>query len=60
VEAFNDRFGTMNEKLDRLRVKTREDGGVDSLMALSLCHLIKGDTEMAIEYLFEARRRSVN
>ena len=60
VEAFNDRFGTLNEKLDMLRAKTRKDGGVDSLMALSLCHLIKGDTEMAIEYLFEARRRSVN
>lgn len=57
VEVYADRYGTLDEKIERLTLADRESG---NLISLSLCHLFKGDSDSALEYLFEARRLTVN
>jgi len=58
VEAYTDRYGTLDEKIDFLKERAEKDR--DSLISLSLCHLFKGETDTAIDYLFEAKKRSLN
>ena len=51
VEIYNDKYGTLSEKISSLEYeKTKK-----SLISLSLCHLLKGDTDSAIDYLMKAR-----
>lgn len=53
VDLCNDRFGTLEDKVARLESdinKSREN-----LMKLSLVHLFSGNTDSALDYLFEAR-----
>ncbi|TFH38763.1 MAG: tetratricopeptide repeat protein, partial [Chrysiogenales bacterium] len=40
IETFSDRYGTIEDKIDSLQEKRHEDAR--SLVALSLCHLLKG------------------
>jgi tetratricopeptide (TPR) repeat protein len=54
VEVYTDRYGTIDEKITKLN---ENEEGRDSLISLSLCHLFKGDTDRAIDYLMEARKR---
>lgn len=56
VEAYSDKYGTLDEKIDFLRSNPDRD----NLITLSLCHLFKGETDTAIDYLFEARKKSAN
>jgi tetratricopeptide (TPR) repeat protein len=56
VESFNDRYGTIDEKIDFLKERSADDR--DSLISLSLCHLLKGETDTAIDRLLEAKKRS--
>ena len=56
VEAYSDKYGTMDEKIDFLKANPDRD----NLITLSLCHLFKGETDTAIDYLFEARKKFVN
>ncbi|PKL39095.1 MAG: hypothetical protein CVV44_09520 [Spirochaetae bacterium HGW-Spirochaetae-1] len=58
VEVLTDRFGTIEEKIDILHEKAEHDSS--SLISLSLCHLFKGETDAALDYLFEARKRLLN
>jgi len=58
VEAYTDRYGTLDEKIDFLKERSEKDR--DSLISLSLCHLFKGETDTAIDYLFEAKKRKLN
>jgi len=55
VEAYNDRYGTIDEKIELLREKGDSDR--KSLISLSLCHLFKGETDAAIDYLFKAKKQ---
>jgi tetratricopeptide (TPR) repeat protein len=51
VEIYNDKYGTLSEKISSLEYeKTKK-----SLISLSLCHLLKGDTDSAIDYQMKAR-----
>jgi len=45
-----------DEKIDFL--KSNPDR--ENLITLSLCHLFKGETDTAIDYLFEARKKFMN
>lgn len=51
VEIYNDKYGTLSEKISSLEYETTKK----SLISLSLCHLLKGDTDSAIDYLMKAR-----
>jgi tetratricopeptide (TPR) repeat protein len=57
---LNDRFGTIEEKIQALNEKTKEGEEPDSLISLSLCHMLKGDTDAALECLFEAKKKILN
>ncbi|MCP4137845.1 MAG: tetratricopeptide repeat protein [bacterium] len=57
VEAYDDRYGSINEKIEFLKERTDDS---DNLISLSLCHLLKGETDVAIDYLFEAKKRVLN
>ncbi len=51
VEVYNDKYGTISDKISNLEInKTKKN-----LISLSLCHLLKGDTDSAIDYLLQAR-----
>jgi len=53
VSIYTDKYGTIEEKIHRL-----EAGGLKNsknLISLSLCHLLSGNTDSALEYLFAAR-----
>jgi tetratricopeptide (TPR) repeat protein len=55
VSILTDKYGTIEEKILKLenqRTKTSSD-----LISLSLCCLFSGDTDSAIDYLFEAREK---
>lgn len=52
VDVYTDKYGTLDEKIDKLN----EKDDVKSKVTLSLCHMLKGDTDRAIDYLFEARQ----
>ncbi len=51
VEVYNDKYGTISDKISNLEInKTQKN-----LISLSLCHLLKGDTDSAIDYLVQAK-----
>lgn len=56
VEAYSDKYGTLDEKIDYLKANPDRD----NLISLSLCHLFKGETDTAIDYLFEVRKNFAN
>lgn len=58
VEVYSDKYGDIDQKIELLKEKAVNDR--DSLISLSLCHLLKGETETAIDYLFEAKKRSLD
>ncbi|HQO01517.1 MAG TPA: tetratricopeptide repeat protein [Spirochaetota bacterium] len=60
VEVFTDRYGTIDEKLERLEKKARDNNDPEALISASLCCLFKGDTDRAIDFLFEARDLALN
>jgi len=56
IEALTDKYGTIDDKIETLHAKINDDA--NSLIALSLCHLLKGDTDTAIDYLFKYRKNN--
>ncbi len=56
VEAFDDKYGTIDEKIEIL--KDTVDKDKKNLISLSLCHLFKGETDNAIDYLFQYKKHS--
>ena len=56
VESFTDKYGTIDDKIETLNERIKEDA--NSLISLSLCHLLKGDTDTAIDYLFKSKKNS--
>ncbi len=55
VETYTDKYGTINEKIDFLSKNGTSDK--NSLISLSLCHLFKGETDLALDYLFEVKKQ---
>ncbi len=53
VEVYTDRYGSLDEKIELLQEKNDSN----SLFSLSLCHLFKGETDKAIDYLFEVKKQ---
>lgn len=58
VETLTDRFGTIDDKIELLNQKVYADSS--NLISLSLCHLFKGETDTAIDYLFKFKQKLLN
>ncbi|OHD70706.1 MAG: hypothetical protein A2W19_12050 [Spirochaetes bacterium RBG_16_49_21] len=54
VEIYTDKYGSIDDKIKSLNTKINENP--NNLISLSLCHLLKGDTDSAIDYLFDFRK----
>ncbi len=52
VRVFTDRYGTMEQKIERLET---EEENKKNLISLSLCHLFSGNTDSALDYLMQAK-----
>jgi len=59
LEIYTDRYGTIEDKIAALGEKTTP-GDRDSLLSLSLCYLLAGDPDRAIDLLFEAKKSILN
>ncbi|MCL1865019.1 MAG: hypothetical protein FWF73_04330 [Spirochaetes bacterium] len=55
VSILTDKYGTIEEKIFKLESHPSKTS--DDLISLSLCCLFSGDTDSAIDYLFEAREK---
>ena len=55
VEIYDDRFGSIDEKIEKLEVKVSGNEKPEDMIALSLCYLLKGESDRAIDCLFRAR-----
>ena len=55
VEVFDDGFGTLDVKIEQLEAKAEEEKKPGDLIALSLCYLFKGETDMAVDVLYRAK-----
>lgn len=55
IESLTDKYGTIDDKIEILHERIKEDA--TSLISLSLCHLLKGDTDAAIDYLFKYKKK---
>ena len=55
VSILTDKYGTIEEKI--LRLENHPSKTSSDLISLSLCCLFSGDTDSAIDYLFEAREK---
>ncbi|HSV96416.1 MAG TPA: tetratricopeptide repeat protein [Spirochaetota bacterium] len=59
LEIYTDRYGTIEDKIAALEEKAIP-GDRDGLLSLSLCYLLAGDSDRAIDILFEARKSILN
>ncbi len=55
IDSLTDKYGTIDDKIESLHDRIKDDTG--SLISLSLCHLFKGDTDTAIDYLFKYKKK---
>ena len=55
AETFTDKYGTIDSKIENLEQSARETNDQSKLISLSLCYLLKGDSDSAIKFLFKAR-----
>jgi hypothetical protein len=53
VAIYDDKFGTLEDKISRLQLESKTNR--ESMIKLSLLHLFTGNTDEAIDCLFEAR-----
>ncbi len=60
TEMYADKYGTIDEKIESLKTRARYGQDKEDLIALSLCFLLKGDSDRAIDYLIEARKTLLN
>ncbi len=59
LEIYTDRYGTIEDKIAALGEKATP-GDRDGLLSLSLCYLLAGDPDRAIDLLFEAKKSILN
>lgn len=57
VDILTDKYGTIDNKIDLLKNNNIEG---NNLISLSLCHLFKGETDIAIDYLFKFKKNLLN
>jgi tetratricopeptide (TPR) repeat protein len=55
VGAFEDKLGSLPDKIEKLEEQIAVQKKPDDLIALSLCCLFNGDSNRAIDYLFMAK-----
>ena len=55
VEVFDDRLGSIDDKIVKLEDRLSESEKSGDMIALSLCYLFKGDPDKAIDCLFKAK-----
>ena len=55
VEVYDDRYGSIEDKIQLLEEKTSEESRPGDMIALSLCYLFKGDADHAIDCLLKTR-----
>jgi len=60
VEVFTDRHGSIDTKIHVLKEKVKSGGDRESLISLSLCHMLKGDMDSAMDYLFQAKKQTLH
>ncbi|MBP9021848.1 MAG: tetratricopeptide repeat protein [Spirochaetes bacterium] len=58
LETFSDKYGTMESKIETLEKKAEETHDPKTMVSLSLCYLLRGDSDSAIEFLYKAREVS--
>ena len=58
VETFTDKYGTLDEKIKKLNDSIYD--GTSNYISLSLCYLLNGDTDIAVEYLYKFKKKSIN
>lgn len=56
VEVFTDKYGTLEDKIETLQ--GRDDSDSQNLISLSLCYLLKGDSDKAIDLLFQVKKHT--
>lgn len=55
-DVYTDKYGSIESKIDNLKKKTDESSLPEDFISLSLCCMLKGETNNAIDYLFKARQ----
>jgi tetratricopeptide (TPR) repeat protein len=55
-EIYTDKYGTIDKKIYSIQKSVKKTSDRKSLITLSLCYILKGETDIAIDYLFEARK----
>jgi tetratricopeptide (TPR) repeat protein len=55
VEVFDDRLGSIDDKIEKLEEQLSESEKSGDMIALSLCYLFKGNPDKAIDCLFKAK-----
>ncbi len=53
---YLDKYGEIDNKIGKLKDKIAKSDKPDDFISLSLCCLLKGDTDEAIDYLFKAKQ----
>lgn len=56
IEIYTDKYGTIDKKIYSIQKSVKKAKERKSLITLSLCYILKGETDTAIDYLFEARK----
>lgn len=60
IEMYTDKYGTIDKKIYSIQKSVKKTRDRRSLITLSLCYILKGETDTAIDYLFEARKELHN
>ena len=55
---YQDKYGKIENKIDKLKEKITDSEKPDDFISLSLCCLLNGNTDEAIDYLFKAKQLS--
>jgi hypothetical protein len=55
-EIFTDRYGTIDDKIKALEGAREHHNDPRQLFALSFCHILKGNRDIAIDYLLQAKK----
>lgn len=59
-ELLADSYGTIEDKIESLKTRVAYDAQASDCIALSLCCLLAGDSDSAVEYLVLAKKQFLN
>jgi tetratricopeptide (TPR) repeat protein len=60
IQIYTDKYGTIDKKISSIQKSAKGSKDRKNLITLSLCYILKGETDAAIDYLFEARKGLYN